>query len=308
MVNIATPAAPSIGTNERRGDLAAYGALTFISIYCAIPFLWVLVASVDAEPSQFLAWPDAFTATNYVSIFTEQDGFLWIFNSLIVVGSATLIVLILGGLGGYALSRSQGWWKRPFLYTIILIRVVPPTALIVPLYKVLLTANIGVGAVIRAVMPPDLVRPTMHIFGFIDGYLGITLVLAATQLPLALWIMKTFFDAIPRDYEEAALMDGATLLQRIRRVLIPLALPGLGAAGLFAFIVAWGDFLMPLVLLSSPELQTLPLGLFRAFMRVNQIDYGFMAALAVIYTLPAVIAFGFARRFLVQTFSGGVKG
>jgi multiple sugar transport system permease protein len=148
----------------------------------------------------------------------------------------------------------------------------------------------------------------MHVFGFIDGYLGLILVLASLQLPLALWVMKTFFDTIPRDYEEAALMDGAHLLQRLRRVLLPLALPGLGAAGLFAFISAWGDFLNPLIFLSSQELQTLPLGLFRAYMRVNQIDYGFMAALAVIYTMPAVIAFGFARKFLVQSFGGGVKG
>ena len=296
-----------IGADPKR-NLAAYGMLALISIYCVVPFFWVFVASVDVEPGQFLAWPREWTLSNYTDIFTEQEGFRWIANSFIIVGMATLIVVVLGGLGGYALSRTRAWWKRPFLYTIILIRVVPPTALIVPLYKVLLSANLAIGSVVRAVMPPDLVRPTMHIVGFIDGYLGIILVLAAMQLPLALWIMKTFFDTIPRDYEEAALMDGATLLQRIRRVLIPLALPGLGAAGLFAFIVAWGDFLFPLIFLSSPELQTLPLGLFRAYMRVNQVDYGFMAALAVIYTAPAVIAFGFARRFLVRTFTGGVKG
>lgn len=294
--------------SARSGNAAAYGVLGLISIYCIVPFFWVFLASVDASPGQFLAWPREWTLSNYTEIFTHDDGLRWIVNSLIIVGSATLVVVVLGGLGGYALSRSQGWWKRPFLYTIILIRVVPPTALIVPLYKILLTANVGVSNVVNAVVPSQFVRPMMHVFGFIDGYLGIILVLAAMQLPLALWIMKTFFDAIPRDYDEAALMDGATLLQRIRRILIPLALPGLGAAGLFAFITAWGDFLFPLIFLSSPELQTLPLGLFRAFMRVNQIDYGFMAALAVIYTLPAVIAFGFARRLLVQTFSGGVKG
>lgn len=301
-------ASESATASAQPRNVAAYGMLALISIYCVVPFFWVFLASVDTEPGQFLAWPREWTLSNYTDIFTQNDGVRWIVNSLIIVGSATLIVVVLGGLGGYALSRSEGWWKRPFLYAIILIRVVPPTALIVPLYKILLTANAGVGNIVRAIVPADFVRPMMHVFGFIDGYLGIILVLAAMQLPLALWIMKTFFDAIPRDYEEAALMDGATLLQRVRRVLIPLALPGLGAAGLFAFITAWGDFLFPLIFLSSPELQTLPLGLFRAFMRVNQIDYGFMAALAVIYTLPAVIAFGFARRLLVQTFSGGVKG
>ena len=154
----------------------------------------------------------------------------------------------------------------------------------------------------------DNIRQAMRLFGFIDGYLGLIIVLATGQLPLALWLMKVFFDGVPKDYEEAALLDGATLVQRIRRVLIPLALPGLAAAGLFTFMSAWGDFLLPLILLSSPELQTLPLGLFRAFLRVNEIDYGLLAAIAVVYLIPAIIAFSFARRFLVQTFSGGVKG
>lgn len=296
------------GQESRSMSAAVYGIMALISLYCIVPFFWVFLASFDKEPDQFLRWPDEFTLDNYINIFAEDNGALWIFNSFVIVGSATLIVVILAGIGGYALSRSTGWWKRPFLYTIILVRVVPPTALIVPLYTVLLEANAMISSVVRAVVPSEHVRSTMHIVGFIDGYLGITLVLAATQLPLALWIMKTFFDTVPSDYEEAAIMDGATMGPRIRKVLIPLALPGLGAAGLFAFIVAWGDFLMPLIFLSSNELQTLPLGLFRAYMRVNQLDYGFMTALAIIYTLPAVIAFGFARKFLVRTFSGGVKG
>ncbi len=294
--------------NPRRSELGAYATLSLISIFCAIPFFWVLLASIDGNASLFLQWPRELTTKNYVRIFAQEDGTRWLLNSLFVVGTATLIVMVLAGLGGYALSRTRAWWKRPFLYTILLIRVLPTTALVVPLYKVLLTANNGLGAVLRELFGNGPARQILRYVGFIDGYLGLILVLATMQLPLALWIMKTFFDGVPRDYEEAALMDGATLLQRIRRVLIPLALPGLGAAGLFAFISAWGDFLLPLILLSSPELQTLPLGLFRAFLRVNTIDYGFLAALAFVYLLPAVVAFGFARRFLVQTFSGGVKG
>jgi len=238
----------------------------------------------------------------------REGGARWFFNSFVVVGTATVIVLVLSGLGGYALSRTNAWWKRPFLYAIVLVRVVPPPALIVPLYRILLTGNETIGSFFRSFLNPDWVRPVMQVFGLIDGYLGLILVFSAMQLPLALWIMKTYFDTIPYDYEEAALVDGASLFQRIRLVIAPLALPGLGAAGIFAFISAWGDFLMPLILLSSSELQMLPLGLFRAFLRVQQIDYGFLSALAVLYMLPAVMAFGFARRYFVQTFAGGVKG
>ena len=298
---------PAEKANKARSDLLAYATLSIISIFCAVPFFWILLASFDGNAQLFLRWPEDWTISNYTKVFAEEDGALWLFNSLFVVGSATLLVMVLAGLGGYALSRTRAWWKLPFLYAILLIRVLPPTALVVPLYKVLLALNNGERALLRPIFG-SYTRDIMKWVGFIDGYLGLILVLATMQLPLALWIMKTFFDGLPKDYEEAALMDGATMTQRIRRVLIPLALPGLAAAGLFSFMSAWGDFLMPLIFLSSPELQPLPLGLFRAFLRVNTVDYGFLAALAFIYLLPAVVAFGFARKFLVQTFAGGVKG
>ncbi len=290
------------------GDAAAYATLSLIALFCGIPFVWLILASFDGNASLFLRWPDPWTLNNYIGIFVREGGARWFFNSFVVVGAATIIVLVFSGFGGYALSRTDAWWKRPFLYTIILVRVVPPPALIVPLYNILLTGNKAIESLVRSLVNPESVRPIMQVVGLIDGYFGLILVFAAMQLPLALWIMKTYFDTIPRDYDEAALVDGASLFQRIRFVLAPLALPGLGAAGLFAFIAAWGDFLMPLILLSSSELQMLPLGLFRAFLRVQEIDYGFLSALALLYMVPSVIAFGFARRFFVQTFSGGVKG
>jgi multiple sugar transport system permease protein len=296
-------------TDKRSGayTFLAYVTLVIISIFCLLPFVWMALASVDSNAQLFLKWPDEITFDHYTKFFVEEDGVRWFGNSLFTVVSATILVMIISGLGGYALSRSKAWWKQPFLYAILLIRVLPSTALLVPLYKILLTANQGMGAALRPVVG-DNYRAFMQYFGFIDGYLGLIIVLATGQLPLALWIMKVFFDGVPKDYEEAAILDGANLVQRIRRVLIPLALPGLAAAGLFSFMSAWGDFLLPLILLSSPELQTLPIGLFRAFLRVNEIDYGLLAAIATIYLIPAVIAFSFARRFLVQTFSGGVKG
>jgi len=287
--------------------LLSYVTLIVITIFCLLPFIWMALASVDSNAQLFLKWPDSWTFDNYIRVFAEENGVRWFANSLFTVLSATIIVVIISGLGGYALSRSKAWWKQPFLYAILLIRVLPSTALLVPLYKILLTANSGMGALVRPVAGEHY-RAIMQMVGFIDGYLGLIIVLATGQLPLALWIMKVFFDGVPKDYEEAAILDGATLVQRIRRVLIPLALPGLAAAGLFTFMSAWGDFLLPLILLSSPELQTLPIGLFRAFLRINEIDYGLLAAIATIYLIPAVIAFSFARRFLVQTFSGGVKG
>jgi multiple sugar transport system permease protein len=291
-----------------RVEAMAYGFLAATLVFCLLPFLWVVLASIDPNASLFLAFPRRITADHFIQIFTWNKGGRWFFNSLVTVGAATVIVVIVGGMGGYALSRTDAWWKRPFLYAIILVRVLPSTAIVVPLYKVMLIANGWMGALVRGVVPPDSTRSAMQIFGFVDGYLGLILVLSAMQLPLALWIIKTYFDLTPKEYEEAALMDGATGFQRMRRILVPLALPGLGAAGLLSFIGAWGDFLMPLTFISSAELQLLPIGLFRAFQRDNTVDYGYLCALAVLYMLPAVAAFWLARRFLAQTFTGGIRG
>lgn len=303
------PAAPSSARRRQRHShgFLSYSTLLLISVFCIVPFFWIFLSSFDGDAQLFLHWPQQWTFDNYTRVFTVEDGGLWLFNSLFIVGCATILVVVLAGFGGYALSRSRAWWKLPFLYGILLIRVLPPTALVVPLYTILLTLNNWESAILRPIFG-GLTRDIMRWTGFIDGYLGIILVLAAMQLPLALWIMKTFFDSVSPEYEEAAIIDGASLVQRIRYVLIPLALPGLAAAGLFSFIFAWGDFLMPLIFLSSPELQTLPLGLFRAFLRVNEIDYGLLAAISIIYLLPPAAAFVFARRFLVATFTGGVKG
>ena len=294
--------------DSRRGNATAFFFLLVLAVFCLLPFVWVFLSSVDPQAGLYLEWPQSFSGKNFEAIFTRENGGRWFLNSVIVDGGATLLVVVIAGIGGYALSRSREWWKRPFLYAIILVRVVPPTALLVPLYKVMLACNNVIEPVVRTFAKGDAFRPTMQIFGFVDGYLGLILLEAAMQLPLALWVVKTFFDLVPKDYEEAAMMDGAGLFQRIRRVLIPLALPGFGAAALLAFMGAWGDFLLPLTFISSNELQLLPIGLFRAYLRIDSVDYGFLCALALLYTLPAVVAFAFARKFLVQTFSGGVKG
>ncbi len=296
-------------TTHYASQRRAYLTLVLISLFCMMPFFWVLLAAFDPKASQFLQIPDGVTLDHFWNLFANESGTRWMLNSVVIVGSATLLTLVFAGFGGYALSRTQAWWKRPLLYGIILVRIVPPPALIVPVYKVMLFLNDWINGLINQLTSDvELQQQLSRMFSFVDGYLGLILIHCAMQLPLAIWIMKTFFDAIPKDYEEAAALDGASQWQTVRHVLIPLALPGFAAAGLFAFINAWGDFLMPLMFTSSPELQTLPLGMFRAFLRVDAIDYGFLTALAIIYTLPAVIAFAFARKFLTQTFSGGVKG
>src|SRR3712207_3281517 len=168
--------------------------------------------------------PETWTLDNFVNLFAEEGGFLLIVNSLIYTLGATAILIVVCTMGGYVLSRYSFPGARTLLPGILLIRIVPPTATIVPLY----------------VIATDL--------GFLNTYHGVILILAALEAPLALWIIKGFFDTVPIEVEEAAWVDGATRLRAAFRVVLPLAGPGVAAAGLIGFIGAWNQFLVPLVL------------------------------------------------------------
>src|SRR6202045_4843551 len=117
-------------------NAVAYTTLSLISLFCLIPFVWLFLASFDGNASLFLRWPGSWTLNNYIGIFVREGGARWFFNSFVVVGTAKLIVLVLAGFAGRAMSRRDAWWKRPFIFGIVLAPVVPVRAIIVPLYKI----------------------------------------------------------------------------------------------------------------------------------------------------------------------------
>jgi multiple sugar transport system permease protein len=237
----------------------------------------------DRQASIFVKVPQGWTLSNFVNLFVNEDGLRLIVNSLIYSGGATLVLVVVATMAGYVLSRYAFPGRRTLMLGILLIRVIPPTAIIAPLYVI--AAGLG----------------------FLNTYYGVTLVLASWQLPLALWLMKGFFDTVPIQIEEAAWVDGATRLKAAFRVVLPLAGPGVGAAALIAFIGAWNEFLIPLVLISDPDKQPIALGLFRAYISYTQVDWGFLAALSVV-VIPAVVFYVVARRALQQSVAGGLAG
>ena len=142
-----------------------------------------------------------------------------------------------------------------------------------------------------------------------DTLFGLILVEAVLQLPVTLWLLKGTISAVPIDLEEAAWVDGNTRFQAIRRIVLPLAGPGLGAAAMLTFLNVWGDFLTPLVMLQSQNLYPLSIGLFRAFSEHNQVDWGLLAASAIVYVAPPAILYVFVRKYLLLSSLGGaVKG
>jgi multiple sugar transport system permease protein len=262
----------------------AYLILVALAAFAIVPFSWLALAAFDRQASIFVKVPQTWTLSNFINLFVNEDGLRLIINSLIYSGGATLVLIVVATMAGYVLSRYSFPGRRTFMLGILLLRVIPPTAIIAPLYV------IATG------------------LGFLDTYYGVTLVLASWQLPLALWLMKGFFDTVPIQIEEAAWVDGATRLQAAFRVVLPLAGPGVGAAALIAFIGAWNEFLIPLVLISDPDKQPIALGLFRAYISYTQVDWGFLAALSVIYVIPAVVFYVVARRAHQQSVAGGLAG
>ncbi len=269
---------------ERLRRIGVYLVIGLLSIFCVVPFAWVLLSSVDRNASLYLQLPRP-TVHNFVRFFTDPTTPRLLFNSLLISGGATILTLVLAMFGGYALSRFNFFGRRTLMFAILLVRVVPTTATIVPLYIMMIRLHLN------------------------NSYIGLILVEAAYQLPLVLWLMKGFFDSIPVELEEASWMDGCSRLSGAVRIVFPLSRPGLGASALFTFINVWGDFLTPLVLLQSEDKYPISIGMFRAFSAHNQVDWGLLTATAVLYMVPTVVLYLFARRYLLRaTLTGAVKG
>jgi multiple sugar transport system permease protein len=261
-----------------------YTLITLLALFCLVPFAWVVLSAVDANAGPNVQVP-AFSFENFVRFFTNKGTPLLLWNSLVIGVCSTALNLALGLAGGYALARFEFPGRRTFMFSILLIRVVPAPATIIALYLIMVNLDLT------------------------DTLYGLILVEAVIQLPVTLWLLKGTISAVPIELEEAAWVDGNTRLQAIWRILLPLAGPGLGAAAMLTFMGVWGDFLTPLVMLQSQELYPLSIGLFRAFSERNIVDWGLLAASAIVYVAPPAVLYIFVRKHLLRSSLGGaVKG
>ncbi len=248
------------------------------------PISWLVLASINANPSSAWEIPQEATLNNYVQLVAESEIVLWLRNSFILAIGTTLLTVVLATLAAYPLSRVPFPGKAVFMYTLLLARVMPITAVIIPIFSMSVQLQL------------------------VNTFHGAILILSAMQLPISLWIMKGFVDSIPIDLEEAAWLDGCNRITGLVRIVFPLVGPGVAVTGLFAFLAAWGDFLIPLVILRSPNTFPIAMGLYRAFGNQGSVDFGFLTALAVIYSVPSILLYIFARQYLVKGMTaGGVK-
>jgi len=258
-----------------------------ISIF---PVLWVLSTSFKPAAEVFSPQihyiPEHFTWENYHYIFTFKNGifFTWLKNSAIVALMTTLVGVFLAATAAYAFSRFEFIGKGAGMFMFLVAQMFPGSLLIVPLYNLLKS------------------------YGLLNSFLGLVIAYSTVALPFSVMMLKSFFDTIPVELEEAAKVDGLSPFGTFWRIVMPLSLPGLAVTAFYNFITAWNEFMYALTFMSKEELYTLPVGL-RTFVNEFNTDWHLMAAGAIIITIPALLFFLGAQKYLVSGLTaGGTKG
>ena len=265
-----------------------WATVILIMVFCLFPFYWLINVSLKTGPdlSSSALLPPHPTLENYRSIFKNDDFIKALRNSAIISLTTTLLSLVVGSFAAYALARLRFPRKFLLLAVILSISTFPPIAIAAPVFK--LWTDIGL----------------------YNTYLGLILPSLTFTLPLTIYILTSFFREIPRELEEAALVDGATYFQSFRKVILPLAAPGLVTAGLLAFIFVWNEFLFAITLTSTPDRRPVPAAL--AFFTGSsqfEIPLGTISAASVVVTLPLIaLVMIFQRRIIAGMTAGAVKG
>jgi multiple sugar transport system permease protein len=258
------------------------GAIALIFMF---PLVWTSIASVAPHPGtgQVNGWGFG----NYVTLANYQAG-IWQYlaNSLFVSGLCVVLTLAISTLGGYAFARFRFPGRDALFLLTLAILMVPYASLLIPLY-VLLNA-----------------------VGLSNSLVGVALVLTMFQLPFSTFMMRISFESVPRELDEAALVDGCSSFSALWRVLLPAVRPGLITVGLFAFLAAWNDFFAPLILINDSNKMTLPLAVSNLRVQVQGvIDYGATEAGVVVLAVPCIVLFLLLQRHYVRGFmSGALKG
>ncbi|BAY64258.1 sugar transport system permease protein [Calothrix brevissima NIES-22] len=265
--------------------LLLYALLTVYAIITIIPFVWALSASfkplseiVSGEPNLI---PQNFTFDNYKQIFLQEPLFWrWLFNSVFIALSVTILNLLLNSMAGYALARLSFAGKRFWFLLILAVLAVPAQITLIPTFLIL-----------KAI-------------GWLNSYQG--MIVPSMVNATFIFMMRQFFVNFPKELEEAAQLDGLSTLGIFRHIVLPLAKPALAAQAVFVFMGSWNNFLLPVAILFDPEMFTLPLGL-NSFKGQYISYWNYIMAASMVFTLPALAIYAFFNRYFIQsvTFTGG---
>ncbi|UWR50715.1 carbohydrate ABC transporter permease [Phaeobacter inhibens] len=281
----------SVARSSSRHPALAFGKYAAIAFYLGFalfPLYWLMKIAITPDALIFSEGtrmlPSAVTFENFATVLFETEFLAYFRNSLTVsLGTAFFTTLIAAG-AGYAFSRFVFAGKRIIIAVMLITQMFPLLMIIAPIYKIV----------------ADL--------GLLNSLTSLIVVYTAFNIPFATFLMQSFFDGIPKDLEEAAMMDGCSRFQALRMVVFPLTLPGLGATLGFVFTAAWSELLFALMLISKNDAMTFPVGLL-TFVSKFSVDWGQMMAAGVLALVPSCLFFIFIQRYLVQGLtSGAVKG
>src|SRR5215212_11254794 len=280
------------------GEVLFWLALAVAFLFFMFPLYWLLITSLKQRSEVTLLPPTVLpfidfqpTTINYLAVFTrvselgtvttgsqpntELNEFpLHLLNSVLIGGGATVLAVILGTLAAYAFSRFKIKGEADLLFFILSTRMLPPIVVLIPIFLMFTLVNLR------------------------ESYLGITLLYITVGLPFVVWMMKGFFDEIPREYEEAAMIDGYSRLEAIWKIVLPEALPAMLATAVFVLITAWNEFVF-VQLLNPSKATTVPPFLY-AIIGYGQTEWGRMAATSVVFLLPVVIFTFLVRNHLLR--------
>jgi multiple sugar transport system permease protein len=251
------------------------------------PIYWMLLSSLRGE-SQF-AFPPKFlpsnpSAASYIQIFTQKPLGTWLLNSTITSLASAALSISVSAPAAFVLSRFRGAGLTLFSIAILATRMLPATLLVIPMYFLFRALKL------------------------LDSLSGLVLVYTAFAIPLSVWILRGFFDTIPRELEESAKIDGCSELGAFRRIVLPLSLPGLAATGVFAFVLAWNDFFFAKTFINSQSNWVVTVGL-SSLSGWYVLEWQQTMAASAVFALPPALAFLFVQRYLVGGLTGGaVKG
>lgn len=273
-------------TKRKVGNVACCVILILVGIVFAVPAVWLFTAAFDPTASLSIKLPEKWSFENFKFIL-QKDGMLRGFlNSFLIAGCTTLIIDVVSIMAAYPLSRYKSKAASNVSLGLLFLTSLPASAMMLSTYKLLIK------------------------FHQIDSIFGVIMVMAAAGTPYAIWMMKNFMDSVSVDLEEAAWVDGATKSQAMRKVLIPLMLPGFITVTTYNFINAWGNFYMPFLMLMSADKYPASVNIYRLYDVHGEVIYGQVAAYAVLYIIPIFVLYYFSQDNMSQGFSmgGATKG
>ncbi|HEX6681349.1 MAG TPA: carbohydrate ABC transporter permease [Candidatus Limnocylindrales bacterium] len=261
-----------------------YVVIGFGTAFFALPVLWLLSAPFDDTPTYAVRPPREFTFGNFAEIFENRYAFGSLLNSVILSIGTMVVVVTAAALAAYALSRARVPGRDTLIYMLLLLSsVVTGTAAMVPIFLLIFQ------------------------MGLIDSHFGVVLVLSGGLLPAAIFLLKDFIDTIPRSYEESARVFGASPLQILRHIVVPVARPGLATIAVWTIVQVWGSFLTPFILLRDPDKQPAAVLVRTFYTEGGSPNLALISTFSLLYSIPVVLMYLFAWSRYGFRFHGGIK-